>query len=389
MKRLLIYGYYGTSNTGSDARLNQIIKDVKKLNKDIEISVAVFNQYNESVIPNNIRIIKMPFIPIISTIYLMFLSLKFDIIINGEGIPYTDFCGKGFLALFLPVLFFANHLNKFTVSYAFDIDKLTKLDTYITKKVLEKTNLLITRTKESYYEIKEMGISNVYLSADPAFLYKNNLNFKIEKKISFAIKDLYCYPIKFSLLGKKEDIYKYPYFYKYENKGKEKYNKFITDLTKLIEKLSKNYKINLIAMEDFMDKKINQDLLKNLKNNSKVSFFSSKTNHPQKIKKELITSKLVISTRLHALILSTDNSIPFIGISNDERIDYFFKEYGLSDLCINYKIKDLIKEIEEKIDYTNTNYTDIKEIISSKTKKMKKRASFNHNILKQSLTSVK
>jgi polysaccharide pyruvyl transferase WcaK-like protein len=143
MVSVLIFGYYGMGNAGSDIRLQQIVKDVQKANPDARIAIATFKYYPLPEI-EDVQIITLHS-AFLGTWELLFYLPFYDVIINGEGIPYVDFSGSGFLGFFLPVLFFSNLLGKKTASYLFDVDHLSYLHNRLTQLVLQRTDLLVVR----------------------------------------------------------------------------------------------------------------------------------------------------------------------------------------------------------------------------------------------------
>lgn len=394
--KVLIFGYYGMSNVGSEARLQVIVDDVRKANPYAKIYVAGFNYYKEERLKcvNYVHIRSVsPF-----AIRKFILSLrKYDYIINGEGIPYVDFCGKGFLTFFLPILYWAKVFGKKTASYSFDIDRMTRMDSWFTKKVLDMTDLLVVRSPASLKELKRIGIHHrTCLTADCAYLFKGlpegNISRKMEsltkrdakKRISVAVKDFFCYPVALRFVGRKEDIYQYPYYYTYADNGKERYRQFVDGFAAFIDRLVEEHdaEVFIVIMEHMMDYKITREVYGSLKNKDAVTIVSGKEYTVSEIKAVLSSGDMTISARLHALILSLDSHIPLIGMSSDERFRYFFSQVRLKDFCIDADDPRFFTKLDRLVERGFRHRKSIRRTLRKQARELKNLAKQNSVILK-------
>ena len=372
-------------NVGAELRLQIIVDDIKKANPNADITICCF-RYN---LHSKIKGVHYLFLHNVFTAVLetVLRIPKFDYIICGEGIPFVDFCGSGFINYFLPVLNFAHILGKKTACYSFDIDHLSESHKKRVINILKDVDMLVTRTKKTYDFLKKHGFSkNLHLGTDTSLLFKTKERNTNDYRIGFCLKDFYCYPIKFRLLGKKENCYHYPYYYTYKNHGKRKYEKFISKIARVIDNLleeNKKLKINFIVMEDQMDYKTSRDIYDLLENRERVEIISRKNHNINEIVSSFSKLKCLIAARYHAVILGVRHKIPTLVLSTDERFDYFIQELGLDRFLIDiYKEEISMKEITDFIRENHKNRKIFSERISKKLPILEKRARENYKFLK-------
>lgn len=384
-KRVLIIGYYGMGNVGSKMRLRVLVRDIRKVEKNADITIAAFKYDSiEKIKGVKYLYLKNPFTAVFGIITKI---SKFDYVICGEGIPFVDFCGPGFLYYFLPALYFANVFGKKTSCYSFDIDHLTKFHNWLTLKVLKKVDMLLVRTKKSEDFLKKNGVTNVHLGTD------TSLNFNIKRKrtkrkiIGFCLKDFYCYPIKLRLFGKKQNYYHYPWYYTYAKGGKRKYDEFVQKIAVIIKILLEEDKklwIQLIVLEHQMDYKIAKDVYKSIKNKKRIEIISNKNYSLGKIKSTFSSLKSLIATRYHASLMSLEYGVPTLILSSDERFNYLVEELGLEKFLINIYEDDYL-DMKKVLEFLKKQ-DSIKSVFSNRIKKiypiLKKRAKNNYKSLK-------
>jgi len=382
--RVLVIGYHGMGNVGAELRLKVIIEDIKKANPQADITIATFRYHPLNII----RGVKYLYLHnVFTSVFETILRLhKFDYVICGEGIPFVDFCGPGFIDYFIPILEFAHKLGKKTACYSFDLDSLNKRHRRRVIRTLKKVDLLIPRTKETYGYLKKYGVKdNLHLGTDTSLLFKTDYNRTCNDKIGFCLKDFYCYPIKFRLFGKRRNYYHYPYYYTYKNKGKLRYKKFVEQIAGMIDGFmeeNKRLRVSLIVMEDQMDYKTSKDVYNLIKKRKRVELISRRNYSIKSIIDHISDLDCLVAARYHAVILGVRHRVPTFVLSTDERFDYFIKELGLKRFLIDvYKEKINTKELAKFIDNHKCNKEIFSEKISHKLPILKRRAEHNYKYL--------
>lgn len=383
--KVLVFGYFGMGNVGADIRLRVIIDDIKKANPEAEISVAGF-KYNPIEKIKGIRYIYLHNVYTAVLEMVLFHLNKYDYIVNAEGIPFVDFCGKGFIDYFVSILLFSSILGKKTICYSFDIDHLTDLDNWLVKFVLERTDMLVTRTNKSYMVLKSLGLKHkIESGSDCSFIFKPKKEVPDlkNKKIGFCFKDFFCYPVKTKLFGKKEDCYHYPFYYEYKNSGKIKYKQFVEEMANLINYLiSKGEKIQFIINELQMDEKITKDIYAKIKKKNSVELISRKKKSLDEMKSNFKNLKCLIASRYHAVLLSLEYNIPIFVLSTDERFHYILDEFWLREYYTDVFREPIdYKEIIDFVEENETIRKEFKQKLKKKYPQHVKKAGENYKYL--------
>jgi polysaccharide pyruvyl transferase WcaK-like protein len=384
--KVLIIGYHGMGNVGAELRLRVLVSDIRKANPRAEITIAKFKyQPMTRIKGTHYLLLNNVFTGVFETIKKI---PKFDYVISGEGIPFVDFCGSGFIDYFLPVLYFAHLFGKKTACYSFDFDYMNHFHKWLAIKVLKNVDMLVVRTEKTYSVLKEDGIrKNLHLGTDSSLLFKIKKRETGGEKIGFCLKDFYCYPIKLKLFKRKKDCYHHPYYYSYTSKEKKEYKQFIREMAKLIDNLVEEDKkliIQMIVMEVQMDYQIAKDIYNSVKNKKNVEIISRKTHTLMEIVSNFQNLNCLVAARYHAVVLGIRNKVPTLVLSTDERFDYFVQELGLKRFLIEvYKEKIDVKKIAEFIREENSNKKIFSEKISKKLPILEKRAKNNYKFLKK------
>ncbi len=356
--KVLVVGYHGMGNVGAELRLDVLINDIKKANPKAEITIATFGYHKMETI-KGVKLLKLKntFTAVFETIVKI---PQFDYVICGEGIPFVDFCGAGFIDYFIPILKFAHLFGKKTACYAFDIDAMNSKHVKKAVKVLKNVDMLMVRSRDSKKDLVKHGLkNNVYLGTDSSFLFNMGRKRAKKNKIGFCLKDFYCYPIKPLFMGKKENLYHYPHYYTYSNGGKKKYEIFVKRMADMINEImeeDKKLEVQFIVMEYQMDYKVTKDVFDNLKYKKRASIISHEGHSIKNIVSQFSDMKCLVSSRYHAVLLGIRAKVPVLVLSTDERFDYFMEELNLRRFLIDVykegvevpKIKKFIDEEKKK-----------------------------------------
>ncbi len=373
-------------NVGAELRLRVLVEDIKKAKPDADITIAKFKYHPmEKIKGIHYLLLNNVFTAVFQTIKEI---PKFDYIICGEGIPFVDFCGSGFLDYFIPVLHFAHILGKKTACYSFDVDCMSNFHKWRTIGILKNIDLLVVRTKKTYDFLKKHGITkNLHIGTDSSLSFKIKKHEAKKEKIGFCLKDFYCYPIKIKLFKRKKDCYHHPYYYTYTSKEKVEYVQFVKEMANLIDTLLEEDKkliVQLIVMEVQMDYEITKKIYDSLKHKNRVEIISRKTHNLKEIVSNFQNLKCLIAARYHAVVLGTRNKVPTLVLSTDERFDYFFQELGLKRFLIDvYRQEIDVGKIREFIREENLNKKVFSEKVSEKLPMLEKRARNNYKFLKK------
>lgn len=361
---ILLVGYNGANNTGSEARLLPIIDDIRSVTgHNSLITIPTLNEKNLRRYINETSTLKIKPIPTIFYFSLRKLVKKHDIILLVEGSCYMDTWSSILLKAYLLATAWAYDFGKLSIAYAVDSGHLSTSNAEKVKKEASKTDLIILRTQEAANRLKTIGVNApMEVTADTAFCFspkpedKNRLwnswpQAKERGIVGMAVLDPYCWPVKMQLVGRQKDCYRWPYYFSKSPERRiaaEKLSaQFAAEADRIIEKHRKA--VAIICMES-LDEAFAQRILEKIKKKDSVRIFSSNKHNASQMTAMLRSLDLLISMRYHACVLSMASGVPMIGIGHDMRIPDLFKDIGIEkELCFKYN-RIAIEVIRERVD---------------------------------------
>ncbi|MDI9623450.1 MAG: polysaccharide pyruvyl transferase family protein [Methanothermobacter sp.] len=396
--KILLAGYNGANNTGSEARLLSIIEDIR-VNVDSKALITV-PTLNEGNLRRYLKEDDLLRIVPISTIFffdIRRLVKEHDILLLVEGSCYMDTWTSALLWAFLWATRCAHDFKKISVAYAVDAGHLSSLNKFLVKREADKTSLILTRTELAAKKLKKIGIkAPIETTADCAFTFKTakedtNILDEIWPEldhglVGLAPVDFYLWPLVMRPWGKKENLYKWPYYYSNSEERTRKSEqlalKLAQELDKIIDEHGKG--IALICMEE-LDEPLARNIKNRIKSPEMVRIFSSKDYNASQMTNILRSLELLITSRYHASVLSIKASIPQIAIGHDTRLKGLYKEMKLEDYLLNHLNPKLWNELREKVDELLENPKKQHKILKNGFIEHFNRANKNPQILKNFL----
>lgn len=161
----IISGYYGFRNIGDDALLMSIIKDLKEFKPDIKLLILSKIPADTS---RDFQVASISRINILQIYQAMKSSKAF---IYGGGNLLQDNTSTRSLLFYLSTVWLAKKLRLKVMFYANGIGPLKKsLNRMLTRKIMNKVDVITLREELSFTELKHMDIINprILLTADAA-----------------------------------------------------------------------------------------------------------------------------------------------------------------------------------------------------------------------------
>lgn len=330
----MISGYYGFDNLGDEAILSSLISTLKTLDQKIEIIVLSNNPATTSKKYDVSSIYRYNYFDILAEMR------KSDILISGGGSLLQDVTGYKTIPYYLSIIYLAV-LNKMeTVFFAQGVGPVDiKFNRFLIKKVLNKTDYLSVRDSRSKNLLRKIGIKkDIKIVSDPVFLKQNCLSTnkttsnKTELKVGISVRDW-------------ED------------------NRYFSCIVDYLNRLGikRDILVKIIVFHKYQDLKISRKLNETLDVDSILKTYPDKLSKVNDFYQGL---DLFIGLRLHSLIFSAVNCIPFIGISYDPKVKSLIEEMGYQELITTKSCNlDILMESTENI---FNNYDQIKETIRRK-----------------------
>ena len=399
IKKVLLMGYNGANNTGSETRLISIINDVKKvMGSEVIITIPTLNEENLRRYIKEDSFIKIAPIPSIFFLAIRKLVKTHDIVLLVEGSCYMDTWTSALLWAFLWTTSCANYYNIPCIAYAVDAGELSTLNRFLVKQEASKTSLIITRTVYAADKLHKIGVkAPIKHTADCAFTFKTkpedrNILKKIWLKenlpaiekgfVGLAVIDFNLWPVVIKPWGSRKNLYKWPYYFSRSKTNIKKTNElasnWATEADRIIETHQKN--IAIICMEE-LDNPLAIEIIKKMKHSRNAHIFSSTEFNASQMTEILRGLDLLVTSRYHAGVLSLKAQIPQIAVGHDPRLKGFYRDLGMDkEYLINYmsgkghglkiwkeisKLVDQLIETPEKIN-ENLNWGYIEQLSRSK-----------------------
>lgn len=317
----MISGYYGFGNTGDELILFSMLNSLRRVQPGLEITVLSANPVKTAG-EYQVKAIKR------SNIFAFLKELKnTDLFISGGGGLLQDITSFGSSFYYLGLLFLAQLLGKKTFLYAQGIGPLrNRFLRFSTRLILTRVTGITLRDENSKIFLNSIGVSHprIEVTADPVFALNLEKGDSPEakkelKKIGLILRRL-----------------------------KPNEEKILVEVINLIQdKLGA--KIFLLSFQEKEDLPVSEKLARNRIElfrwenfNQLFDFFS--------------TLDIVVSMRLHGLILGILENKPVIGLSDDPKISalgeiFSFPVFSGDDLK-NKNLVDLVIQIwQERVKY--------------------------------------
>lgn len=397
--KILLIGYNGANNTGSEARLLAIIDDLKELfGKRVQITVPTLNEKNLRRYLKEDPIIHIEPIPPIFFRAINGLVKEHDLVLLVEGSCYMDTWTSALLWAFLWATRCAYKAGIPCVGYAVDSGKLSSFNRFLVKREASKTDLIITRTKRAAKELKEIGVTApLEVTADCAFDFKpdqEDKNSLIENwpeseegVVGLAVVDFNLWPVVIRPWGKKENLYRWPYYFSRSKTRQRKSEELAQGWAQVADDITEKYgrKVALICMEE-VDEPLAKSILKKMKNPANARIFSSSKYNASQMTHILRNLDSLVTSRYHAGVLSLKASVPQIALGHDTRLKGYYEELGIAqEYMIDCYSPDIWKKLRQKVEELINNPVNQKKLLETGHKEHLSRSLKNKELLKQFL----
>lgn len=333
MTDILLLGYYGFKNSGDDALLLSIIQQLKKTDKCLSLCVLSYNpeetkaQFGiDAVNRNNI-------FAVIKAI------MSSRLLLVGGGTLIQDSTSTKSLIYYLAVIKIAQLFNKKIMLYANGIGPIKEENKKITKKIINKVDVITLREELSLEELKKIGVDKpkIIVTADSVF------GIDYEKKPKIQEKEYQLVSVR---------------------NHKKLCENFCSDIAKLCDRIYEKHNIStvFIPFQKKNDLEITEKIRALMKYESKV--FDTECEFSD-LMSLMENARLCIGMRLHSLIYSVISKVPCVGLVYDQKVKAFMDYIGQNNYLDAHSLEydDLLK----KVDYSLENSEEIKNNLDRKS----------------------
>jgi polysaccharide pyruvyl transferase WcaK-like protein len=363
--KLLFAGYNGTRNTGSDVRVQEMLRQIRHVlgPDNVDFSVMSFDFERSRGYFEGSRQVYLP------NIFPPFLYRevpKHHGVVACEGSMFKSKFANALTTMMIGSLGIAAAQNKLSVGYGAEAGHMDPLVEKMCGRYC-KDSLIITRNEESRGLLRELGVPTE-LGTDTAWTFEPlgpEFGQKILREAGWDGRmpvlvvcpiNPFEWPVKASI-GKyalhqltgayKQTYYRSVYFHTWSAEAERKYAHYLNSIANAVKAFRErnNVFVILVATER-LDARPAEKISNAL---GGVPVLTSNDYNMWELVSILRACHMMVSSRYHGIVTSMPGLVPSAGITMDERIRNLMKERGHSDLLMNVDDPDLESKLLEAL----------------------------------------
>lgn len=326
---VLMSGYYGFNNTGDEAILMAMHKNISNIDERIDVTV-LSNNPEQTRKRHNVNVVyRFGVWDVLKSV------CGCDVLLSGGGSLLQDTTSTRSILYYLSIIFLAKLFGKKVMLYANGIGPVSKPgNRRWVRSILNKADVITIREENSYEELVKMGVknNNCFVTADPVFTMKgvsSDTARELVKKAGIPLDK----PMVGVSVRSWRDI-----------------DKFSKNLAKLCDIIYEKFDMNLvfIVMQPSKDRKISEKVMAEMKN---PSYIFDGEYSPLDIMGVISLMDIVLSMRLHTLIFAASQRVPLLGFVYDPKIEYYLNKFEMptGGTVDNFDYEGSVKAIEDMV----------------------------------------
>jgi polysaccharide pyruvyl transferase WcaK-like protein len=379
--RLLFAGYNGTRNTGSDVRVEEMLRQVRCVLGPDNVRLSVMTQnfdFSRGYFGDAAQVR----LPDIFPPFLYREVPRHHGVVACEGSMFKSKFANALTAMMIGSLGIASAQNKLSVGYGAEAGHMDHLLAAMCGRYCDES-LVITRNEESRDILRELGIPTE-LGTDTAWTFEPHGPAYGSKALRDAGWDgkqsvlavcpinPFCWPVKASL-GKglahaltgafKDSHYRSIYFHNSGPQARASYQKYLNAFSKAVDALRQRHRVFviLVAMER-LDAGACQALSGLL---GGAPIFTSEQYDMYQLVSILRCCHLMLSSRYHGIVTSMPGLVASAGVTMDERIRNLMHERGQPHLLLEADDPELEPKLVEVLEALFREQESVRDAIAS------------------------
>jgi polysaccharide pyruvyl transferase WcaK-like protein len=355
--KLLFAGYNGTRNTGSDVRVEEMLRQIRRIlgPENVDLSMMTFNFDRSRGYFEGTSQVRLP------DIFPPFLANevpKHHGVVACEGSMFKSKFANALATMMIGSLGIAAAENKLSVGYGAEAGHMDPLVAKMCGRYC-KNSLVITRNNESRKILRELGVPTE-LGTDTAWTFEP-MGAEYGQK---ALRDVgwdgktpvlvvcpinpFEWPVKASVAkaalrtltgAYKESHYRGPYFHNAGPAADRAYEHYLSSIAKAVAAFRQKRNVFVIlAATERMDARACRRISEKL---GGVPVLTSDDYNMYQLVSILRACRMMVSSRYHGIVTSMPALVPSAGITMDERIRNLMNERGHPELLMNVDDPDL------------------------------------------------
>ncbi len=362
--KVLLVGYSGANNTGSEALLLADIEDMRAVfGPEVRITIPTLNPANLRRYVREGPDLRVAFMPTIFIAALRRFVEENDLIFLVEGSTYMDTWTSAMLWGYLWATHCAHEMGKPCMAYAVDAGELkSSLNRRLVRSEASKTDLIVTRAQAAAERLRGWGVTApIEVTADNAFtfvpdpadagLFDQLWPEAGRRMMGLALVDFYLFPVMMRPWGPKEECYKWPYYFSRTPEHRRASEELADCYAALADHLVRDHGVSLalICMEE-LDERMARKVHARMACAGQARIFSSREYNASKMTSILRSLDFLVTSRYHACVLSMAAHVPQIAVGHDLRLKSIYAELGLQDLFVDSHLPGRDAQLRANLD---------------------------------------
>ncbi len=359
--KLLFAGYNGTRNTGSDVRVEEMMRQVRRILGAENLALSVMSQ-DFNLTRGYFGDARQVHLPDVFPPFLHSEVRRNDGVVACEGSMFKSKFANALTTMMIGALGIASAQNKLSVAYGAEAGQMDSVLQKMCSRYC-RDSLVITRNVESQAVLGKLGVPTE-LGTDTAWTFEP-LGPEYGRK---ALRDAgwdgvtpvlavcpinpFWWPVKASLAkwvahsvagAYKKSYYRTIYFHRSGAQVDDAYEKYLSELAAGVANYRSSRRVFsvLIAME-MLDRDACERVAEKL---GGAPIFASDKFNMYELVSILRAADRVLSSRYHAIVTSMPAGVPSAGVTMDERIRNLMRERGHEHLLMRVDEPDLAGKI--------------------------------------------
>ncbi|HEY7099583.1 MAG TPA: polysaccharide pyruvyl transferase family protein [Terriglobales bacterium] len=355
--RLLFAGYNGTRNTGSDARVEEMLRQIRHIlgADQVEFSVMTQNfQRTEGYFDGSAQV----HLPDIFPPFLSEEVPKHHGVVACEGSMFKSKFANALTTMMIGSLGIAAAQNKLSVGFGAEAGHMDPLIAKMCARYC-KDSLVITRNEESRTLLRELGVPTE-LGTDTAWTFEprpaeygqqalRDVGWDGKKPVLVICPiNPFEWPVKASVAkfalhsvagAYKDSHYRSVYFHNSGPESERAYSHYLNSTSNAVASFRKDHDLfTIMVATERLDARPARRISEQL---GGVPVLTSDDYNMYELVSILRACHLMVSSRYHGIVTSMPALVPSAGITMDERIRNLMRERGHQELLMNVDDPDL------------------------------------------------
>jgi polysaccharide pyruvyl transferase WcaK-like protein len=375
--KLLFAGYNGTRNTGSDVRVEEMMRQVRRILGPENLALSVMSQ-DFNFTRGYFGDARQVHLPDVFPPFLHSEVRRNHGVVACEGSMFKSKFANALTTMMIGALGIASAQNKLSIAYGAEAGQMDPVLQKMCSRYC-RDSLIITRNVESQAVLGRLGVPTE-LGTDTAWTFEP-LGPEYGRKVLrdsgwdgvtpvLAVCPInpFWWPVSASLAkwvahsiagAYKKSYYRTIYFHRSGKQVDDAYEKYLSEMASGVASYGKTRKVFpvLIAME-MLDRDACERVAQKL---GGAPIFASDKFNMYELVSILRAADRVLSSRYHAIVTSMPAGVPSAGVTMDERIRNLMRERGHEHLLMGVEEPELTDKIVDALRALDAQADEIRE----------------------------